>query len=665
VPEKKLTRRKTSRHAEARREIVYQTWDDADYKPPGNTSAKSGEEKKIVKPKNSCRLTKITVSCTHVDDAERKEGGGKKSWGSSKESKIEDEVDTNIVRTNPALYDTVPYQVVAPLTWGIAKQFAQWAIKGTGTMSKWFREDVLMTETITVEVEGYFCKGEHPEITVREVGRKKKSGDSIADIGKDEKVVKLFKGPKPAKDKQKGGVVSGKSSAPESSGETGSPSEATTKVRWFYVGSLMPKFKSAFFAANYLYPCFVSPNIYEIHVKTCDGTRIVYVEVFYEAKYKLQLGHNALAEYGDDDQPEWYPFSPFDVIIDKLEEEVSCWSDSFGSSNSGSLWDGIFKVVRAVKTVLDKHKFILEQDGPGFRVKPELSGDTILKFEKLLMALVNLRKNLKQRRYEHSDHEIEPEYELKAKFLEGSIEANWHHREHGGRRVGWYQDIQANLILIEAEAGLGFSYSPSWTGHLELKGAGKATLSVVVKGRLSTDSVNMAVARYQLPEREAYLKWRIERPDDIKGLPDDIFLEEELTEDIREGIPIDIECKPEVGFEVPVFLEEFFNIAPKAEGGLKGGGFLGFDSDGPCVRLALELQDIGVSLEISALGGWISFTVGPVPIIPVEKLNKKVGKWIDKEYGDLEWLEDGQIRLSLTPKKKSSKPTTAEKPTKV
>jgi len=673
VVEKRLTRRAPHRHSESRKEIVYQTLDDASYEPPGNISAKSGEKKTITKPESSCRVTKITIACTHVDDADddTKKPAGKKTSA----EKRGDEEDF-IIRIDPTLYKTVPYQVVAPVTWGIAKGLAQKVLPGTGTVNKWLREDVLMVETITVTVEGYFCEKDHPKITVKEVGRKTKS-EKVAEVGKDEKEVKLFDGSPPAKDDKKGGKKKAKKDDQKSNSsenntssskkdESSSEPVLTTKENWFYVGSLMPKFKSAFFVPNYLYPRFVSPNVYEIHIETCAETRVIYIEAYYEAQYKLEFGRGAAFETGEDKEFDWDPFSPFDESVKKFNDEVALWKDTFDSSTSGSFFNVLFKIVKVVKNLFDNYHLTLKQDGPGFRVNPEISGETLEKIGKILTAFSKLRENLDKRKTDgHTNLEFNVGHEVKAKFLEGSIEANWRHREHGGRRVGWYYDIQVNMILVEAEYGIGFCFSPWWTGHLEIKGAGKVTLSAVAKGKMSSDSKDMVAAGWQSSTGKVIAWWqeKVLKKDKEDKLHKDIELDEELTKDIREGIPINLECTPEVSFEIPVFLEELFNLSPKAEGGLEGGGFIGFDSEGPCLRMGLGLKDVGVSIEISALGGWISFTVGPVPIIKAEDWGKNMGKWIDKKFGDITWYEEGQLRLPAPPdwKEKAAKSKKAAK----
>ena len=113
------------------------------------------------------------------------------------------------------------------------------------------------------------------------------------------------------------------------------------------------------------------------------------------------------------------------------------------------------------------------------------------------------------------------------------------------------------------------------------------------------------------------------------------------------------------------FLEELFNLSPKAEGGLEAGGFIGFDDRGPCIRLGVDVKDIEVSLEISALGGWISFTLGPVPIIPTEDWAKKIAGWMEEKLGTRSLgVEEGQFRFPPLPKKATPKLDPAKAVTK-
>jgi hypothetical protein len=695
VVEKNSTGKKSQPAAGSRQTVTYQTLDDLNYEPPGDISAKSGEVKTITKPESSCRLTKIAITCSHADDAK-----GDTGQKSSAEKKGDEE--DNAVRVDPSLYKTVPFQVVAPVspktTKGFAAKYAK-AIQAmelgqNGKVTKWVNEkltklhktagtvhkkaaewndkigkkDEVKSETIMVTIEGYFCEDDHPKVTVKEVGREKKKSDTVADIGKDEKEVEVLDGSPPKGedgDKKKDGEQAGdkdskKTSDKEDKGSTSSAKEEssepvlTTKECWFKVGSLMPKYKSVFFLTNYVHPRYVSPNIYEVHVETCKETRIILVEAFYNARWEVEFGRVVRGKSDDSKESDDNAIATYDGSVKTLKEEIQCWQDALKSSKSGSFLKVLYTIARVVKTLLEDYKLTLKQRGHGPRVKKEISTEQLLKLATSLEALDKSRKSLEDKEAGgESSWEFPGGHELECKLMAGSYKSNWYHREKAGRLVEWYYDVAVNLKVIEAEYVLTVNVAPSWAGGLKLSGTGKLAISVEAKGNYSSDAQDKVVAFWKARSGKTIAWWQKKDQKEQKSTKGDeeTSPENKVDPGIREGIPIKGECQPEVELEIPVFVEELFNLSPKAEGGLKAGGFVGFDEHGPCVRLGLDIEDLKVSVEISALGGWISFTLGPVPIIPLEALSKKAGESAQKRLGVGSLVGEGEIRFPALPKK--------------
>ena len=247
-------------------------------------------------------------------------------------------------------------------------------------------------------------------MTVKEVGRKTKS-DTTADVGKDQKEVEVFDGPAPAKDDKKGGAKdtgkgakkedkkdakksgsSAKDPAKDKKDESSSAPVKVTKEHWFYVGSLMPKFKSWGWLFNYHYPRYVNPNVYEIHIETCAETRIIYVEAFYAAHWKIEFGRASAAETKDHDDLDWNLLTPFDESVEKTTEEVGLWCDTFDSSTSGSFWAVLSKIANVFKNLFTNYKLAVSQEGPGVRLNPEISAESYEKFVKIIEAFTKLRE---------------------------------------------------------------------------------------------------------------------------------------------------------------------------------------------------------------------------------------------------------------------------------
>jgi len=643
----RLERKAGYKHADTRQTVIYQTLDDLNYEPPGNISAKSGEEKKISKPQTTCRVTKVSIACSHDID----EDEGTKPKKSSAEKK--GDAEHHAVRVDPKNYATVPYQVVAPVNQSTANKLAKKHVHGTGDLAKWFREEVFKQETITLTVEGYFCEEHHPKVTVRQVGQKDTSDTTTEGSTKDEDVT-IYDGKPPAKDEDKNKKNAAKKKSPAGGEDSGSDAKEKSSVpvltsteKWFYVGSLQPKYDPMLsWLLRFLYPRWVRPNLYQIKIETCGETRVLHVEAYYNAVWKLEFARSAAIETDDEDDMDWDPFIGWNESVEKLQEEAACWNDTFGSDPT---WG---KVPRVLDNLFKNYKVSLKMEGQGARINPQIDGDTIMK---IVEFFTKWRENREKRQEDgHTDHEFLHGHELTFKLLEGSVASNWRQREHAGRRVGWYHDLAINLNILEIEYAVSIGYSPFWMGSLEIKGTGKLALTASVKGKLSTDSKDRFVA-YWKPRAGKVIAWFQEevfkKPAEDKD-KDDIALKDELAGDIREGIPLVFECKPEIAMEIPVFMEELFNMTPKIEGGAAMGGFLGYDDDGPCIRAGIEVRDVEVSLEISALGGWISFTVGPIPIIETEKYFKNFAKKVEKEFGFTRW-DEGQFRL---PKIKTEEP---------